>query len=36
MKIPAIGYGIQYEYGMFRQEIRNGEQIEQPDEWLGE
>ncbi|HGO5857032.1 TPA: glycogen/starch/alpha-glucan phosphorylase [Mannheimia haemolytica] len=34
MKIPAIGYGIQYEYGMFRQEIRNGEQIEQPDEWL--
>ncbi len=34
MKIPAIGYGIQYEYGMFRQEIHNGEQVEQPDQWL--
>ncbi|VEI45086.1 glucan phosphorylase [Actinobacillus equuli] len=34
MKIPAIGYGIQYEYGMFRQEVRNGEQVEQPDQWL--
>ena len=34
MKIPAIGYGIRYEYGMFRQEIRNGEQVEQPDQWL--
>ncbi|WP_018651737.1 glycogen/starch/alpha-glucan phosphorylase [Actinobacillus capsulatus] len=34
MKIPAIGYGIQYEYGMFRQEIRHGEQVEQPDQWL--
>lgn len=34
MKIPAIGYGIRYEYGMFRQEIKNGEQIEHPDDWL--
>lgn len=34
MKIPAIGYGIRYEYGMFRQEIKNGEQVEQPDYWL--
>lgn len=34
MKIPAIGYGIRYEYGMFRQEIKNGEQIEHPDYWL--
>ncbi len=34
MKIPAIGYGIQYEYGMFRQEIKNGEQVEHPDYWL--
>lgn len=34
MKIPAIGYGIRYEYGMFRQEIKNGEQVECPDAWL--
>lgn len=34
MKIPAIGYGIRYEYGMFRQEIKNGEQMEHPDYWL--
>ncbi|QIW15935.1 glycogen phosphorylase [Pasteurellaceae bacterium RH1A] len=34
MKIPAIGYGIRYEYGMFRQEIKDGEQIEHPDHWL--
>ncbi|MGX2967423.1 glycogen/starch/alpha-glucan phosphorylase [Ursidibacter sp. B-7004-1] len=34
MKIPAIGYGIRYEYGMFRQEIKNGEQVELPDYWL--
>ncbi|MDP0170679.1 glycogen/starch/alpha-glucan phosphorylase [Glaesserella parasuis] len=34
MKIPAIGYGIRYEYGMFRQEIKNGEQVENPDYWL--
>lgn len=34
MKIPAIGYGIRYEYGMFRQEIKNGEQVEHPDYWL--
>ncbi len=30
---PAIGYGIHYEYGMFKQEFINGYQIERPDEW---
>ncbi|WP_455217488.1 glycogen/starch/alpha-glucan phosphorylase [Kaarinaea lacus] len=32
--LPVIGYGIRYEYGMFRQEIDNGYQIEEPDHWL--
>ncbi|PID66551.1 MAG: glycogen phosphorylase [Gammaproteobacteria bacterium] len=32
--LPAIGYGIRYEYGMFTQEIINGEQHEKPDAWL--
>ena len=31
---PAIGYGIRYNYGIFRQEIENGYQKEQPDDWL--
>lgn len=31
---PAYGYGIRYNYGIFRQEIRNGWQVEQPDNWL--
>ena len=34
LQLPVIGYGIRYEYGMFRQEIRNGRQIEEPDHWL--
>jgi starch phosphorylase len=34
MQIPAHGYGLRYEYGMFRQEIANGYQIESPDPWL--
>jgi starch phosphorylase len=31
---PAYGYGIRYEFGIFDQEIRNGYQIERPEEWL--
>lgn len=34
LKLPVIGYGIRYEYGMFRQEIENGYQLEEPDHWL--
>ncbi|EMI5490327.1 glycogen/starch/alpha-glucan family phosphorylase [Providencia stuartii] len=34
MNLPGCGYGIRYEYGMFRQTIRNGQQIECPDDWL--
>ena len=32
--IPACGYGINYEYGLFKQEIDNGYQREKPDNWL--
>jgi glycogen phosphorylase len=32
--IPGYGYGIRYEYGMFRQEIRDGQQVELPENWL--
>ena len=32
--LPAMGYGIRYEYGIFEQAIRNGQQVEKPDEWL--
>ena len=32
--IPAIGYGIRYDYGIFTQSIENGFQIEKPDLWL--
>jgi starch phosphorylase len=34
LQLPVIGYGIRYEYGMFRQTIENGYQIEKPDHWL--
>ncbi len=32
--IPAYGYGIRYEYGIFYQRVKNGYQVESPDNWL--
>src|SRR6266498_3024208 len=34
LQYPGYGYGIRYEFGIFDQEIRNGYQIERPEEWL--
>jgi len=34
LALPGYGYGIRYDYGIFRQEVRGGWQVEQPDNWL--
>ena len=36
LDLPGYGYGIFYEYGLFRQDIHNGYQQEKPDHWLAD
>jgi len=34
LQLPAMGYGLRYEYGIFKQALQDGWQLEQPDNWL--
>jgi starch phosphorylase len=34
LQLPVFGYGLRYEYGMFRQRIIGGQQVEEPERWL--
>jgi len=34
LDLPAVGYGLRYDFGIFKQNVRNGYQVEEPEEWL--